>query len=76
MDKWTILPTEEDDCIGIVVYDKDFVSYTILHTIKDKDQDKAFICTNNKELYLMTRRGDTPNWDISPLPKELTDLAY
>ena len=75
MDKWIRVPREDDDCIGIVVHNKDFKPLVVLHTIKDINNDKAYVCASDKGFCLLTKEGDS-NWEESPLPEELIGLVY
>ena len=75
MNKWIKVPKEEDECIGIVVHNKELDPLVILHTLKDASENKAYVCASDNGFRLLTKEGDA-NWNESPLPKELIDLVY
>ena len=73
LNKWIKVSKEEDKCIGVVVHNKE---QKPLHTIKDINGDEAFVCASDNGFRLLTKEGDSTNWNESPLPKELIDLVY
>lgn len=74
--KWIKVPKEEDECIGIVVHNKELDPLVILHTLKDVSENKAYVCASDNGFHLLIKEGDSMNWNESPLPKELIDLVY
>ena len=74
--KWIKVSKEEDKCIGVVVHNKEQKPLVILHTIKDINGDEAFVCASDNGFRLLTKEGDSANWNESPLSEELIDLVY
>lgn len=75
-EKWIKVSKEEDECIGVVVHNKEQKPLVILHTIKDVNGNKAFVCASDNGFRLLTKEEDSIRWNESPLPKELINLIY
>lgn len=76
LNKWIKVSKEEDKCIGVVVHNKEQKPLVILHTIKDINGDEAFVCASDNGFRLLTKEGDSTNWNESPLSEALISLIY